>query len=191
MVNIFQNLEKLMSTGNEMESLVSRVLALEKVNRRLQFSFLVACLLSVFLILFSYRATSGACRVYAQPDGSVIRDTVRARAFEVVDGSGRVLARLAQDFDRAGLVIFDDGGVPLAEFATVRHGGSAENVDPRFALNDSSGHSVLIATVSNNAPTLLFRDKKEKNRIRMGVHQQERPKLEVLVTCPHFMYHLL
>ncbi|MCH8824951.1 MAG: hypothetical protein IH984_15755 [Planctomycetes bacterium] len=122
-----------------------RIEILETQVRRLRWVF-------IGVVLF---ASIAIALIVTRP--KVMPDVIKAGAFEVVDASGRVVAKMGHHLNNGGIWIFNDQGNSAA-FLTIDEFGAGSlslynGKDPRKPTD----HKVLFALSSDNAQQAIMR----------------------------------
>ncbi len=142
-------------------SIEERLRRLEKANRWL----MVVC---AGLVVVPLLAVVGW---QAKQEASDVPEVVRARKFELVNGSGKVLAELEADEDGTRLAIMHESGQQQA--VLFMHRG-----DPGLVLYDEEGKDNAWFTIVSGSPSLFLFGQSPKTAVQLEVVDNE-PEITV------------
>lgn len=137
---------------------------LNHLERRARLQFVGWAVFSLMLLVLSI----GTTRSGAQPT------ILRARAFELVDASGRPMAYLmTTSAGDPSLSLLDQSGRDRVVLSTLRG-------QPRLSFRDSSGNSrIYLFTSETTAPVgntgLILSDSADRNRVQLTIQQDGSP----------------
>jgi hypothetical protein len=128
-------------------TLEERLTRLERMNRRLTLSLVLAGGMVATLVVL---AVGGCTGPTAPPE------SITARQFVLVDAKGKRRATLGTTTDRAGLWVFDEGGKTRAMLGMFRDG-------PGLDLVDEGGKTRVGLALTKDGPSLTLFDEKGQN----------------------------